>query len=144
MAVRDYARAPVFTVDPQDSLRSAAELMEKEGVGCVVVTEAGKPVGVLTDRDLVLEVLCKGLDAGAVRVGQATSRSVTTIHQDATATEATRLIRRQGVRRLPVVDDAGALVGLLSADDLMRLAVGDLARLADAVREQALAEPVEG
>jgi CBS domain-containing protein len=137
MSVRHYCQPSVCTIGPEETVRAAAQQMEKEGVGCLVVAESGRPVGMLTDRDIVLETLCRKLDAGAVRVSEIAKHPVLTIAQDAPLVEAARLIRQYAVRRLPVVDEKGELAGLLAVDDLMLLAVGELAGLATVVRRQA-------
>ena len=136
MPVANYCQSPALTAGREETARAAAERMDKEGVGCLVVVDGARPVGILTDRDLALGILCNRLDAGAVRVGEIASRSPVTIAQDAPLAEAACLIRRHGVRRLPVVNDAGELVGLIAADDLMQLAIGELSGLAVAVRAQ--------
>jgi CBS domain-containing protein len=136
MSVGRYCRRKVFTAQPDETVRATAERMDKEGVGCVVVVERGRPVGILTDRDLVLEILCNRLDAGAVRVREIATRSPVTIREDAPLGEAAKLIRRHGVRRLPVVDEKEKLTGVIAADDLMLLVAEELGRLALAVRVQ--------
>ena len=136
MPVGDYCRRPAATIAPDDSVRAAAERMEKGGLGCLIVAENGKPVGILTDRDVALGILCKRLDAGAVSVSELAARSPLVIEQDAPLAEAARMIRRHGIRRLPVVDKKGELVGVIAADDLMQLVVSELESLAPAVRKQ--------
>jgi CBS domain-containing protein len=133
MPVDNYCQRGVVTAGPGDTARAAAERMDKEGVGCLVVVEGGRPVGMLTDRDLALHVLANKLDAGAVRVRELAKKPVVSVSRDASVAEATRLIRRHGVRRLPVVDEDGGLEGLLAADDLMGLVVGELNALAAAI-----------
>jgi CBS domain-containing protein len=110
--------------------------MDKEGVGCVVVVESGRPIGMLTDRELALAVLCNRLDPGAVLVGEIARRPVITIAQDATIKEATELMRRHAVRRLPLVDKRGKLTAIISSDDMMQLVVGELCSMREAVASQ--------
>jgi CBS domain-containing protein len=136
MPVGSYCQQPVCTIDGKETAQTAAERMDKEGVGCVVVVQRGRPVGILTDRQLVLEILCNRLDARAVRAGEIAARPVVTIAQDAPLSEASQMIRRHAVRRLVVVDKKGRLVGVIAADDLLRLIVGELGGLARAVRSQ--------
>jgi CBS domain-containing protein len=110
--------------------------MKQEGLGTLAVVADGRPVGIVTDRDLVLETLGKQLDPGAVRVEEIALRSLVTIDQDAPVREAARMIRRHAVRRLLVVDDKGQLVGIVAVDDLLSLAAAELGGLAVAVRAQ--------
>ncbi len=140
MSIERYCQRQVCTAQPRETARSAAERMEKDGVGCLVVVEDGKPVGVLTDRELSLQILCKRLDSGAIRVNEIASSTVETISKDASFREATQLLRRRGLRRLPVVDKKGKLFGIITSDDLMQVAIGEFGQLGKALRAQA---PVE-
>jgi CBS domain-containing protein len=137
MAIVDFSQRPATTVLASDSVRSAAQRMKLAGLGSLIVVEDGRPVGIVTDRDLVLEILGKRLDASAVRVGEVMSKPLYTVHQDAPVREAVRLMARRGVRRLPVVDDKGEVVGVVAADDLAMLAIGELSSLVVAIGAQA-------
>jgi CBS domain-containing protein len=137
MAIVDFAQRPATTVLASDSVRSAAQRMKLAGLGSLIVVEDGRPVGIVTDRDLVLEILGKRLDASAVRVGEVMSKPLVTVHQDAPVREAVRLMSRRGVRRLPVLDDKGEVVGVVAADDLAMLAIGELSSLVVAIGAQA-------
>ena len=94
----------------------------------------GRPNGIVTDRDIVLRTLCRRRDPGTVRVEEIASHPLATIDQQRSIAEAVRVIRHHSVRRLPVVDEKGVLVGMLAADDLLALAVGELSGLTAAVR----------
>jgi CBS domain-containing protein len=136
MSIGDYCERPAATVRAGESVRAAAQRMKLAGVGSLIVVEGDRPVGIVSDRDLVLGALCKRLDTGALRVEEVASRPLATIHRDAPVREAIRLMKRRAIRRLPVVDDKGALVGIVSADDLTTLAVGELSGLAVAIAAQ--------
>lgn len=136
MPIGDYCEKPAATVRGGETLRRAAERMRDEGLGSLVVVTDGRPAALVTDRDLGLEVLCNRLDPGAVTVDEIASRPLVRIEQDRSVREAVRMIRRHGIRRLPVVDDKGQLVGIVAADDLLSLAAAELNGLADAVRAQ--------
>jgi CBS domain-containing protein len=140
MSIERYCQRKVSTARPGDTAKSAAERMDKDGVGCLVVVEAGRPVGILTDRELALQVLCRRLDPGAIRVKDLASPRVETISKHAGFQDATWKIRRSGLRRLPVVDKRGKLFGIISSDDLMQVAVGEFAHLGEALRAQLPAE----
>ena len=132
MSIGDYCEQPAATVRAGETVRAAAQRMKLAGVGTLIVVEGDRPVGIVSDRDLVLGALCERLDAGALRVEEVASRPLVTIHRDAPVREAIRVMKRRAIRRLPVVDDKGALVGIASADDLTTLAVGELSALSAA------------
>jgi CBS domain-containing protein len=110
--------------------------MEKEGVGLLVVVEEGRPLGVVSDRDIALEVLAGRRDAAATRVEDAMTKRPVTIPADAPIAEAALRMSRQGVRRLPVVDGEEKTVGVIAADDLVRLLAEEIAGLAAVVNAQ--------
>ncbi|MEY9877577.1 CBS domain-containing protein [Streptacidiphilus sp. MAP12-33] len=116
MRVSDVMNAPTVTVGPGDTVRQAAVCLDTHGVGCVLVTVDGVPLGVVTDRDLAVRALATGLEPQAP-VSLVMSEPVVTLDAEADLAEAYRMFRRSGVRRLPVVS-GGRLVGLLAVDDL--------------------------
>jgi CBS domain-containing protein len=136
MPARDYCFRRPVTVEPRTTVRDAVRSMEKERVGCVVVTEEGRPVGMLTDRDAALSVLTRRLDPRAARVSDVMAQPVQTVDADAPLTWALSLLRTGRIRRLPVVDEGGALVGLLALDDLLRLLATEVGDVAEAIRRQ--------
>jgi CBS domain-containing protein len=135
MSAGSCCRRPALTVKRRETLRAAARQMEREEVGALVVLDDGRPVAVLTDRDLALRVLAGGLDP-SVPVGDFVGDDFVAVGEDLPLRLASAEMQRHGVRRLPVVDGAGAAVGMLSADDLVRLASQELAALADVAAEQ--------
>jgi CBS domain-containing protein len=111
--------------------------MDTLGVGCLVVVEkGGQPVGMVTDRDLALYVLRTRCDADAVQVADVMSEPPVTVTEAAPVAVAARFMRRHGVRRVPVVDDVGRLVGILAWDDLLQLISSELKAAAEAVHAQ--------
>ncbi len=136
MPIGDYCQKPAATVRGDETIHAAATRMKQERIGSLAVVEERRPVGIVTDRDVVLETLCKLLDAGSVKVGEIASRPLVSIEQDAPVREAVRMIRRHGVRRLPVVDEKGQLVGIVTGDDLLSLVAGELNGLTVAVHTQ--------
>jgi len=134
--VEDYCEKPASTISGSETVRAAAQRMKREGLGSLVVVTDGRPNGIVTDRDIVLRTLCRRLDPGSVRVDEIASHPLVTIDQQSSIEEAVRVIRHHAVRRLPVVDEKGVLVGMLAADDLLALAVDELSGLTAAVRAQ--------
>jgi CBS domain-containing protein len=113
----------VVTADAGDGLRLVGELMRDRNVGSIVVTEHGRPVGVITDRDLALAVVADGVDAGD-RAGRHASRPIVTGDAEMDLEEAVALMVQHRIRRLPVLDSQ-ELVGIVTIDDLA-VRAGDL------------------
>jgi len=112
----------VDLAEPHESVQVAARRMHSRKVGTLVVVDgANRPVGLLTDRDLAVRVLAEGLDPVQTTVREAMSPSPTAVSEETTIEEALRIMRRGPFRRLPVVNSAGKLVGLLSLDDILDL-----------------------
>ncbi|CAG0973511.1 Hypoxic response protein 1 [Gammaproteobacteria bacterium] len=133
MQASDLCTRKPQTIDPDASVREAAKRMEREKVGCLVVTEDGAPVGMLTDRDAALTVLVGKLDAGTTRVRDVMSRPVQIVDGGASLDLALSILRSSRLRRLPVVE-GGALIGLLAMDDVIRLLATEVGELAEALR----------
>lgn len=134
-------RDTVFTLR-NSSIPDAARLMREQHVGDLIVVETGSgrriPVGILTDRDLVVEILAKEVDPGAVTVGDIMSSELVTARESDNLYDTMQRMRAKGVRRVPVVNDAGELVGIVTVDDFLDLLADELGALARLVsREQA-------
>ena len=123
MLVRDLMQREVRTCRERDSLRVAAERMWQ---GCCaslpVVSDEGKVVAILTDRDLCMAVCREDLPPAATPVSRVASRNVLTVRDDDGSEVAERIMRRHHVRRLPVVDRSGCPVGIISVHDLAKQA----------------------
>jgi CBS domain-containing protein len=128
----------VHTSPPDISVRHVARLMTARGVGSVVVVDGLTPVGILTDRDVVVRVTAPGLDAIRVPVGTVMSSPLVTVSERESMDEAIQLMKRHGIRRLPVVDTAGHLSTILTMDDILRLNLAGPLSLTDIIRQQTL------
>lgn len=119
-------------------LSEAARLMREQHVGSIVVvdeTDRGRiPVGMLTDRDIVVAVVARDLDARTLSVADAMSGDPATVRDDSTIADTLRLMRRRGVRRVPVVSRDGALVGIVALDDVLGSLAQELGELAGAIQ----------
>jgi CBS domain-containing protein len=117
-----------------------ARRMRERHVGSVIVVPregSGVPIGVLTDRDIVVEVLAAGLDYRTVTVGEVMSREPATVREDDDVVDALRVMRTYGVRRLPVIARSGALAGIVAIDDLLEFFAGQVDDVVRAIgREQ--------
>ncbi|HSL52462.1 MAG TPA: CBS domain-containing protein [Candidatus Deferrimicrobiaceae bacterium] len=124
---------PVVTASVQMTVDQAARAMRARNVGALVVVNAGRPVGMLTDRDVAVEVVAKGMDPETVRVGDVMHKKPITIREDLGILDATKVFARTGVRRLPVVTKSGVLVGVIAMDDLIMLLGNELGHVAGAL-----------
>jgi CBS domain-containing protein len=124
---------PVVTASAQMTVDEAARAMRSRNVGALVVVNAGRPIGMLTDRDVVVEVVAKGMDPDTVRVGDVMRRRPITIREDLGIFDAARVFAKTGVRRLPVVTKTGVLVGVIAVDDLIMLLGNEMGHMAGAL-----------
>lgn len=124
---------------PDVTALEAAQLMRQKHTGdLVVVDENEAPIGVITDRDIVIEVLAAGLSPAETPVGRILRAPVIIAHEQEDASHALELMRVHGVRRLPVVNRDGALSGIVTLDDLLRNLAADADLLVQLTeREQA-------
>src|SRR5688500_5240461 len=119
MKISEMMTRNVFTVSPDDRLIEAAGLMRLHDVGVLpVVGENNKVVGMVTDRDIVLRGVADGVDPHTMKVSEAMSVGSITVSQDQTVDEAAELMQRYQIRRLPVLDAAGTVVGIVSLGDV--------------------------
>jgi CBS domain-containing protein len=133
MPVGEYCSRPVQTAVATETLREAARRMEQQGVGCLVVADGDSVVGMITDRDIALAVLHDGRDPDESRVKEVMTTKPAVIHGRRPLSVAAALMRRHGVRRIPVVDAEDRLVGVISLGDVFRLLGRELGGLADAL-----------
>jgi CBS domain-containing protein len=94
------------------------------------------PVGIVTDRDLVVEIMATGLDQMVITAGDIMLPELVTVKKNAGVFESIQYMRAKGVRRLPVVDDSGGLVGILTLDDLLELLAEELLALSKLVTHE--------
>jgi len=144
MNLAEACNREVIIVSRTASATEAATLMRHYHVGDLVVTEtkgAGQaPVGILTDRDLVLEVLAQGVAPDSITVGDIMTAPIVGADENMQVFEALTLMRGKGVRRLPVISKEGHLVGLLAADDIVELLAEQLNGLVGLIGRQAQRE----
>jgi CBS domain-containing protein len=129
-------KTSLATAAPEDTVEQAARTMRDRGVGCLVVTREGRPSGILTDRDLVTRVIAEGRSPGSLRVGDVVTYDPITVSLGESIETATGRMRLHGVRRLPVVDDAGLAVGIVTADDLLALLGREIAGVCEGIENR--------
>jgi CBS domain-containing protein len=116
--IREVMTTNPRTVDPTTTIVDAARMMRDEDVGPIPIVENNQCAGILTDRDIVLRVVAEGRDPTTTTVGDVASRDLITIDPEQTLDEAARLMAQHQVRRLPVCEEDGNLVGIVAQADL--------------------------
>ena len=117
--VRSVMTKLVITTKTESSVREAAELMRKKNVGSIVVTSEGKPVGIVTERDMVERVVARGLDASKVQMKEIMSKSLITTTGEMPIIEAIRMMQKKKIRRLLIMENK-KLIGIITQRDLLR------------------------
>ncbi len=144
MDVGTICTRQVVSVGGDTRIETAVELMREHHVGDVVVVEpsndGSRPIGILTDRDIVVELLAPHVELSKVCVRDAMSTDLLTAKETDTVSETVTRMRDRGVRRAPVVDEKGSLVGVLAVDDMVLEIAGQLASLAELLGEQSYTE----
>ncbi|EIC29656.1 CBS domain-containing protein [Methylomicrobium album] len=142
MTLKTLCNREVLVAYKDDTIFNAAVLMRQYHAGDVIIVEERNglryPVGIVTDRDIVIEVIAKELAIDTVTVGDLMCRELVLAQEDDDLLDAIRSMRQKGVRRLPVVDKSGVLVGIFAADDLIGLIAEQLQGAAGLIgKEQA-------
>lgn len=141
--VGELCERDVVVATPDTTVAAAAKLMRHRHVGSLVIVDRANgglrhPVGIVTDRDIVVEVTADDLNANELTVADVMSEEVVTVRADEGALEAMQIMRSKGVRRLPVVTQDGTLIGFVAFDDLLEVLAEQLQALSRVVaREQA-------
>ena len=135
MTLRDLAREEVVTADPDTPATDLADAMREENVGSVVITEDREPVGLVTDRDVAMELCEEGVDPAAMTARDIMTEDLFTVEVDAGVYEAIRKTGEANVRRVPVVDD-GELWGIVTLDDFFVLLAAELGELSSVVQSE--------
>ena len=142
MNVGSICRHQVITVTPRTDLVAAAQLMREQHVGFLVVVEPepnttfGRPVGVLTDRDIVISVVARDADPKSLTVADVMKQYPAMVDETDPLDQALHTMRRMGVRRLPVVGSAGMLTGILALDDVLDVLSGEISDVSGTVRNE--------
>jgi CBS domain-containing protein len=142
MLVSEICRRNPVTIRASEELGSAAALMRERHIGYLIVAEphpphaAPRPVGVLTDRDIVVGVLARGADPRLLKVGDVMTRNPVVVSEDGSLNSALGEMRRLGVRRMPVVDAVGQLVGVLALDEVLDAVAQQLQGVIGSIRTE--------
>lgn len=144
MPISECCSIGVVCCKADASIPEIAHLMRKHHVGDVVVVrheeDARIPIGIITDRDIVVETIAEQVDMDLLTAGDIMSTPLVTVHENESFAESLRLMRHHKIRRLPIVDEKGVLYGIVSADDIVHLLTLELSMLTTTMTEQPVAE----
>lgn len=136
MTVQDLIIEGVETAGPSATAEALAMRMEEAKVGSIVIEEDMEPVGIVTDRDIALRVDARDLDARDAMAADIMTEDPVTVRAEDGLFEVTRVMKEHSVRRMPVVNDEGTLVGIITLDDVMALLSTELSNLADVIEAE--------
>jgi CBS domain-containing protein len=141
MSIGKFCHRNVVCAERAATALDAARLMRQHHVGNLVIVDGPpgeqRPVGIVTDRDIVVEIVSAGLDPAKITLGELLLRPLVTVAESDGYIDTIRLMAAKGVRRMPVVRADGVLVGIITLDDLFRQLAIPLAELAAlAIRER--------
>jgi len=140
MAIGEICSRETVFVQRDENVKQAAQLMRQHHVGSLVVVDDRNgrriPAGIVTDRDVVVAVVALGLDPEAILAGDVMSQELFCVREDAGVAETAELMRLKGVRRLPVTNASGELVGIIASDDLVSLLAEEMSALATMVSRE--------
>jgi CBS domain-containing protein len=140
MKAGELCNRDVVTATRETSILDAARLMRDHHVGSLVVVEARgdnvEPVGIVTDRDIVLEVIAEGVALDAVTTGDIMTFALLKVAEDESVFDTAQRMRARGVRRVPVVTALGALAGIIALDDILQLLSEELSLLSRLTRRE--------
>ena len=136
MTVYDIARYDVVTADPGTTISELAFQMANERVGSVVVLDGDEVVGIVTDRDIALDVLGTGADPNEYTARDVMTPDPLVVGSDDGVMDTVRAMHEASVRRVPVVDEDGGLVGIVTMDDLLVMLATELSNLAGVVEAE--------
>ncbi len=138
MNIADICTREIVMAETGANLQEAATLMRERHVGTLLVVDnadgGAQAVGIVTDRDLVIEAMARGLDAAQTSVGRLAEGKLAVVAASASVDEAISGMKRRGVRRLLVANEGGELFGIVSLDDLLDALAHEMSELAHAVR----------
>jgi CBS domain-containing protein len=127
---------PVVTASATTTVAEAARAMRAKNVGAVVVVNAGRPIGVVTDRDITVDVVALGKDPETAQLGAVMRKKPVVIRADAGIFDAVKTFAKTGVRRLPVVAKDGTMVGIIAMDDVLMLLGNEMGHIAGALSSE--------
>ena len=136
MSLGNLCRREVVVVNQGTPIKEAVKFMEEKNIGSVIVVGGGKPVGIATDRDILLRVVNKGLDPEKSSVDDVMTKEIVTLKEGMGLFEALEQVKGKGIRRFPIVDARGNLKGIMTLDDIIYLLGKEMADVASIIERE--------
>lgn len=141
MNVEDIMVKNVITVDKDEAVSNAVDIMNEHNIGCLIVVSDGIAIGILTERDLLKRVLAKSKDPRETKVREVMTRPLIYVGPDTDIDKAKEIMSKFGIKKLPVIDSEGRLVGLITVTDIANSLERMLRKLDDNLDFAALEMP---
>ncbi len=142
MSLERIAKKYVATITPEATVQDAAKMMRELHVGDVIIVKPGlelgtsAPIGILTDRDIIVSTVAFGVDPKTVLVKDVMSLNLTTAKITDSVFHVINLMKENGIKRIPLIDSEGTLVGILSADDLIGMLASEMTDISKIIEQQ--------
>jgi CBS domain-containing protein len=136
MSLREIMSKDITSLPKAATVSDAAKFMTDMNVGSVIVIEDDKPLGLLTDRDIVSKVIAYDKDHKTTAIGEVMVSPIITVSEEKDIVEVTKLMSFHGIRRLPVVDAGGKVVGVVSLDDILVILGKEMQNIANALKKE--------
>ncbi|NIP38965.1 MAG: CBS domain-containing protein [Candidatus Dadabacteria bacterium] len=136
MSISTLCNKQVICVEMGTSIDEVGKLMEEKNIGCVVVIDNEKPCGLVTDRDILIRVINQGLSPAETYVDDIMSELVMTLDEDMGLHEALEKVKGMSVRRFPVTDKNGNLIGIVTLDDIIYLLGKEMSDVASIIKSE--------
>lgn len=136
MAIDECCKENVVTASPNTSIMAIIGLMKDRNIGSVVIIEKKKPVGIITDRDIILRVIADGKDLSKIKVKDVMTKKPVVLPDDIGLFEALKQMEGKKFRRFPIVDAKGHLKGIITVDDLMSHLISELSVITGIIEGQ--------
>ena len=143
MSLERICTKDIVTIAPDVTVLEATKLMQSKHIGCLVVIDESRPIGILTDRDIVLKVVASEKKPAETAVKEIMTTNPAMVNVNYDLLDAVRLMHNRGVRRLPVVDEQRHLLGIITMDDLLTVFGTKVANLAGPFRKSSAWKPRE-
>jgi CBS domain-containing protein len=135
MTLAECCSKDVVMASPDSSVVEAARLMEERNVGSIIVTEEERPVGIVTDRDIALRVIAQGKRPEETTIRDVMTPDPVTLNGNMEIFEAIEYVTREGIRRLPIVEADGRLVGIITLDDVIGILGKEMSNVSEAIEK---------